>query len=149
MLEKNFNIRVRSVNEAHPMTSYNTQNLFKLPHEKKNRTYLISEQLRKRAKDERNRSADAPPPSDRPGTQIKSQRNDERYNRNVSLHLLNETDSEESECNVKTEQEIIDDFKKTMAPKREADCKTAEELKQFYLELEQQAEKVEKQKRFK
>lgn len=49
MLEKNFNIRVRSVNEAHPMTSYFTQNLFKLPHEKKNRATLLSEQLRKKS----------------------------------------------------------------------------------------------------
>ena len=41
MLEKNFNIKQRFVNEAKPFCSYNSQNLFKLPGEKGQRTRLI------------------------------------------------------------------------------------------------------------
>ena len=41
MLEKNFNIKQRFVNEAKPFSCYHSQNLFKLPSEKETRTRLI------------------------------------------------------------------------------------------------------------
>lgn len=41
----------------------------------------------------------------------------------MALHLLNDSDSEVSECEVKDEQTIVRDFlEKLKGPKTEADC---------------------------
>ena len=42
MILKNFNIRQRAVNETPPMTGFQNQNLFKLPHEKKFRKKMLA-----------------------------------------------------------------------------------------------------------
>lgn len=74
MLEKNFNIKQKFVNESKPFHSFTSQNLFKLPQEKSNRTKLICEL-----------------PTGLPDK-------DTNLLDNAPIKLLNESDSEVSEC---------------------------------------------------
>ena len=81
MVQKNFNIKQRAVNETPPMTGFQTQNLFKLSHEKQFRTKLMSdpEPLSFHEQDK--------------ASQIKNKRVT-----NIAMEMLADTDSDISEC---------------------------------------------------
>jgi len=42
MIEKNFNIKQRAINETPAMVSFQSQNLFKLPHERRYREGMVA-----------------------------------------------------------------------------------------------------------
>ena len=87
---KNFNIKQRFVNEAKPFSCYNSQNLFKLPSEKGQRTRLL----------------DGDP------ALAKTYDSDKDTNplNNAAIKLLEESDPEEPECVVHTEKAIVEEF---------------------------------------
>lgn len=104
MLEKNFDIKQRIVNESKPFVSYHSQNLFKLPDEIQNRTKLI---------------ASSP--------NVQSERSNAT---NVAKMLLYESDSQTSECNPKEEKKLIEEWKENdEANKSETSSMWAERVK--------------------
>ena len=51
---------------------------------------------------------------------------------NVGLELLSDSDSVASECEIKAEEEILEEYKKNIAlSKKEAECRTLSELKEL------------------
>ena len=81
MLEKNFNIKQRFVNEAKPFSCYHSQNLYKLPYEKETRTRLIDGDpaLAQSAGNEKDAAATQPL-------------------HNAAIKLIEESDEEVPEC---------------------------------------------------
>ena len=102
MIEKNFQIKQRVVNETAPMTGIHSQNLFKLGHEKKYRKMALE------------------PAQDGDSREIVKKKS-----HNIAMDLLSDSDTDLSECNYQTEQQIIDKYNKHVAlSKTDKDCKT-------------------------
>ena len=78
MIEKNFHLKQRIVNETAPMTGIHSQNLFKLGHEKKYR----------------NLPQEPEPPKDGDSQEIVKKKT-----HNVAIDLLTDSASDISECN--------------------------------------------------
>ena len=107
MIEKNFNIKQRAVNETPAMTGFHSQNLFKLPHERRYRKKMIAVPATGKDKEDFTREGRTRP------------------SHNVALELLSDTDSDVSECNVKTRDAIIEEYKSyQIVNKNEKDCRT-------------------------
>ena len=128
MVEKNFNIKQRAVNETPAFSGIHSQNLFKLPHEYFMRTKLLMEPVTQRSQ----------PSSTRGGDQEKK-----RVPRNISIELLRDTDSEYSEADVKTEAQLIADYEEGLDLGRdERKCATNEEFRDL---LDRRAQKVKRE----
>lgn len=79
-MEQNFKIKQRSINEAKPFISYQSQNLFKLSHEKKMRKHMVDRVV--------------------PGIPNKPLDN-------IAIKYVSESDSEVSECVSQRESSIV------------------------------------------
>ena len=77
------------------MTGFQSQNLFKLPHERKYRTKMLAEPaVASTVKDDEKRT---------------------RPLHNVAIELLSDSESDVSECVIKSEEEIIREYKEHIA----------------------------------
>ena len=116
MVAKNLQIRQRAVNETQSMIGFNSQNLFKLPHERTFRDDVMFAEG-----------------GGLVTTGNSGDKKSKKVERNITLELLNEEEEDMSECKSVSDEQLIEQFKQHVAAnKKEEDCKTIEELKELY-----------------
>ena len=119
----------RYVNETPAMTGFNTQNLFKMPDEKRYRVQLLKQRAHIQKVGEGAEAA-------------KEQKEQPKSQFKPALELLQESDTEISECEAIPEEEIIEETKQKFLLKvKEQEWVTQEEFKEIQAEKQKVAEK--------
>ena len=89
LLQKTFDIKQRFANDSRAFCSFNSQNLYKMQEEREGRTFLYDD-------------------INSPGKQVVFEKDPMD---NCPIKLIYESDSEVSECKIKTDAELIQEYK--------------------------------------